>query len=87
MGFNSLLAMAVFVFSHFTQEPCSLEEKGDIPVKERERFSNEIKSWVQYALFLCFASFLHPNKFTVHGVNGKVQSILILFLKGNLIKF
>lgn len=37
MGFNLLLVMAVFVFSHFTQEPCSEEDKGDINVKEREK--------------------------------------------------
>lgn len=36
MGFNLLLAKAVFVFSHFTQEPCSSEDKGDIAIKERK---------------------------------------------------
>lgn len=60
----------------FTQAPCSPEEKGDIPVKERERFSSEIKSWLLHALFLCFASFLHPNKFTLHGVSREVQKYL-----------
>lgn len=50
--------MAVFIFSHFTQELSPPEEEGDIPIQQRERFSNEIKSQLLYTVFLCSASFL-----------------------------